>query len=127
MTIALLKRLEKGDLLTASEHDSNLTAIETSVNVLLHSAFAQAEGDMSAAESAKSWKLIAAVTDVPIASGWYALFVNTSGSSHTITPASGVCVRTVTGDTAAAVTLANNKAATVIGDGANLIVLGDVQ
>jgi len=90
------------------------------------SPFANASGSQSAAASAQSWKMTGNVTAVPITNGWNALYVNVSGGNLTITPASGTCVVVEAGATAASVTVANNKAVTVIGDGTNLLTFGDV-
>jgi hypothetical protein len=90
------------------------------------SPFLIATGSQAGAASGKSWKLTGNVTAVPISDGWLAKYVNTSGASKTITPASGTCVKTEDGTTAASVTLGNNKSCVVQGDGTNLIVDGDV-
>ena len=78
--------------------------------------------------SGQSWKLTGNVTNVPRTDGWNALFLNVSGVSRTITPISpGTCTVIESGTAGvASVTVANNKAVTVIGDGTNLIVFGDV-
>jgi hypothetical protein len=90
------------------------------------SPFLTATGSQAGAASGKSWKLEGNVTAVPVTNGWLAKYVNTSGTDKTITPASGVCVKTETGSTQASVTLSNNKSCVVQGDGTNLIVDGDV-
>jgi hypothetical protein len=90
------------------------------------SPFMTATGNQAGASSGASWKLTGNVTAVPVTNGWLAKYVNTSGSNKTITPASGVCVKTETGSTQASVTLSNNKSCVVQGDGTNLIVDGDV-
>ncbi len=90
------------------------------------SPFSNATGSQAAAASGNSWKLTGNVTAVPIANGWNALYVNLTAGNISITPAAGDCVVVETGATAASVSLAANKAATVIGDGSNLLVFGDV-
>jgi hypothetical protein len=90
------------------------------------SPFLTATGNQAGASSGASWKLTGDVTAVPVTNGWLAKYVNTSGSDKTITPGSGVCVKTEDGTTQASVSLGNNKSCVVHGDGANLIVHGDV-
>ena len=90
--------------------------------------FGSATGNVSTNPSGGSWKLTGNVTNVQVTNGWNALYLNVAGAgiNRTITPASGTCIVIETGATAASVTVANNKAVTVIGDGTNLIVFGDV-
>ena len=79
--------------------------------------------------SGGSWRFpvgSSSITGIPITNGWNALYLNVSGSNKTITPASGTCIVIESGATAASISVANNKAVTVIGDGTNLIVFGDV-
>jgi len=90
------------------------------------SPFQSATGSQAGAPSARSWKLNGNVTAVPITNGWWARYVNVSGSAKTITPATGNCISTKLGASKASVSVANNKSATVQGDGTNLIVDGDV-
>lgn len=90
------------------------------------SPFMTATGNQAGASSGASWKLTDNVTAVPVTNGWLAKYVNTSGSNKTITPASGVCVKTENGITQSSVSLGNNKTCVVHGDGTNLIVDGDV-
>lgn len=90
------------------------------------SPFSNATGSQAAAATGQSWKLTGNVTAIPVTNGWLAKYVNTSGSGKSITPASGTCIKTTDGTTAASVTLANNKSCVVHADGTNLIVDGDV-
>jgi hypothetical protein len=88
---------------------------------------ANASGSMAGAASGRTVFLTGDVTAVPIAAGWHQTMRNKSGSIKTITPASGNCIKSKDGSTAASVILANNKACFVEGDGANLFVDGDVS
>lgn len=88
---------------------------------------ANASGSMAGAASGRTVFLTGDVTGVPIAAGWHQTMRNKSGSNQTITPVSGNCIKTKDGSTAASVTLANNKACFVEGDGAALFVDGDVS
>jgi hypothetical protein len=88
---------------------------------------APASGSMAGAPSGRTVFLTGNVTAVPIAAGWHQTMRNRSGSNKTITPASGNCIKTKDGSTAASVTLGNNKACFVEGDGVDLFVDGDVS
>jgi hypothetical protein len=113
----------------ATDHDTqlegnlNANGKQISGNYVVQ---ANATGSMAGAASGRTVFLTGNVTAVPITAGWHQTMRNKSGSNKTITPASGTCIKTKDGTTPASVTLANNKACFVEGDGTNLFVDGDV-
>lgn len=85
-----------------------------------------ATGSQASAPSGRTWNLTGNVSAVPVTAGWHALYLNSSGSNKTITPVSGQCISTKTATLVASVTVANNEAVTVFGNGTNLWIMGDV-
>ena len=85
-----------------------------------------ASGSLAGSASGRTHFIIGNVVDVPTIEGWHGTFRNKSGSSVTISPATGICRKTIDGATAASVTLENGKACFAEGDGNDLWVDGDV-
>lgn len=96
-------------------------------NVLpVDDSFVDTSGSQSLATTKRKWKLIGNISEVPIYNGFEALYVNTSGEERTVAPLSGSCIVVEFGLTAPNFIMANNKAVSVMGDGTDLLVFGDV-
>ena len=88
--------------------------------------FANASGPQGTAPSGGNWKMTGPVSAVPVTNGWFGNYVNTSASQQTLTPIGGQCIALESGTAMNFVSVNTNKGIFVIGDGANLIVSGDI-
>ena len=127
MAIVLRRAGARARPLLHTELDGNFSDLDGRVTGL-GLPLTSVSGSQSGAASGRSWKLTGSITGLAPTNGWNALYINVSAGNVTITPQTGTQMTvTETGvTTATSVTVAPNKAVSLIADGTRFFVFGDV-